>query len=453
MSKYMNMIKEKKIAIVIYMLLFIYFLVQMNYYADNVERFPDEGSHIAYVTYLELSDSIIPDFYNMPQGITNADDGTISSYGISYLGHPPLYYNILNLFTNITGDGVYNHSDVDSLRTTSQGIACIGLLLAFGYGFVKLNKNALHLLFGTLMISVPMLSYTAAGVNNDTLAFTGMVIFFIALERLVVKREGWFTYFLFAMAVAIVMLTKLTAAIILVVTCLAVFIYIMLKEKSIRLLWNKYFLVTIPIYLMVLVYYLYIYSLFGSFQPTLQAIDYEYFMTTTYYIDESLRVHMEFGQYMSYYTGKFLQTWSSIASHVSLLKEGSYINVDQIGLMSILVVPLLGFLTRNKTPQIKIMLVSYVVTITTMCYQALSNYSSFLERGYLGGYQSRYYLCVLIAFVFIICFAIQERYQYLIVKYPQKIKYVEIGVSALCVVWSLLVIYEDFIYFIIYFGK
>ncbi len=451
MNRYREELGQKKVAVVIYFVLFIYFIIQVNYYDNNIGGFPDEGRHLAYVTYLEITDTIIPDFYNMPDTITSEADGTFSMEGINYLGHPPLYYNILNFFTDITGDGIIDDTDTDNLRAVSQVIAYIGIIAAFGYGLMKFNKNVLHLLFGTIMISVPMLSYTVAGVNNDTLAFTGMILFFIAIERLVVKREGWFTYLLFALTVAIVMLTKVTASIILVLTCLVVFLYIMIKERSVKLLWNKYFLVTIPIYLIVVAYYLYIYSLFGSFQPTLQAIDYEYFMTTIYYTDVDERVVMSFSEYISYFIRKFMESWTGISSHVLLLKTGAYTRVQQIGLSALLVAPILGIVSRNKTPQIKIMMVTYIATIITIVVQTMSSYSSFLERGYLGGFQSRYYLCALIAFAFLICHFIYEHYRFFLSNYREKTRVVEAVFTIVCVVWSVVLLYEDFIYFIIYY--
>ena len=172
-EKYVN---KNMIVVSIYLLLSIFFMYKVNYYNDNVGKFPDEGAHISYIAYLEAEDKIIPDFREMELlKINNIDSektyGTFNDDTINYLGHPPLYYNILRFTGAITVNDGSVSINMGLLRTVTHIISYLALFLAFYIGYTRIKRVMTHILYGSIVVSIPMLAYSSAGISNDSLCF------------------------------------------------------------------------------------------------------------------------------------------------------------------------------------------------------------------------------------------------------------------------------------------
>lgn len=192
---------------------------------------------------------------------------------------------------------------------------------------------------------------------------------------------------------------------------------------------------------------------YGTFQISLAGLDKEYFVTTDFYTDVDSRIYMNIIDYAEYYFTKFLNTWISVQSHVSLSKLAGLSSIDSVGILSLTVLPLMMIFTKKKSELTKVSIAVYLATGLTIAVQFVRCYfKNFLGNGYLGGFQSRYYICAIIFFAFAICFAVYDRYKYFLEKSNNK-KRVEIIFNAVCILFSALLIYEDFIYFIINFDK
>jgi hypothetical protein len=94
--------------------MFVFFVYKMFFYSQCIGRFPDEIEHVSYIATLETDNAIIPDFKSMKilQLVPSApliknNDGILTeafTFGKSfnYLGHPPLYYQIMRLSGGVT---------------------------------------------------------------------------------------------------------------------------------------------------------------------------------------------------------------------------------------------------------------------------------------------------------------------------------------------------------------
>ncbi|MCD8338570.1 MAG: hypothetical protein LUD18_15130, partial [Lachnospiraceae bacterium] len=194
----------------VYMILFLYSLFQMFYYENYVGRTPDELQHISYIAYLEEKDVLIPDFTEMISAAylpeTSALDDVWrldwTNEEINYLGHPPLYYQIMRLAKAIyfESDGDVCVVNIARLRRFSMGIEVFAILLIFYIGFTRLDqrKPCLHLLYALLTTSVPMMLYGAGGISNDTLALLTVTVYFLGILRFVEQKRDIKTYLLIA---------------------------------------------------------------------------------------------------------------------------------------------------------------------------------------------------------------------------------------------------------------
>jgi hypothetical protein len=102
--------EQRRVPVLIfYILLLGIFIGQMRYYAVNVRGFADEIQQIGYVAYIAENHTVFPEFENMYQldcdndtsGVIEAQASTLNNY----LGHPPLYYWIMQLANAVTVSG------------------------------------------------------------------------------------------------------------------------------------------------------------------------------------------------------------------------------------------------------------------------------------------------------------------------------------------------------------
>lgn len=476
--------KKSKWIIPIYVIAMLFFIYKMMYYNSYVGRFPDEPAHISYIAYLQETNKIIPEFKDMTQIEKVDNDNSQSSaltirngYGgtyvlgenFNYLGHPPLYYQIMRLSGGVTIENGKISIHLLRLRLFSIGLSCLALLLVFYIGWSRLGKNPFfHLLYATICISVPMLSYDCAGINNDTMSFLTVTIFTLGLLRFAEKKRNYGTYLLIGLGVFGAFMSKMTAGAIVLGTLGLYVVYLIFKERNIKFLLSPQFLLSLPFYLFAAVYYLYVKRQTGSFQPDFEILSpAQYYASGFYVAPEKRTVVMDFPLYVNYFFDHFTQTWVSIQSHVSLTKDVVYYDISTIGIVAILILPVFVFFKRYSrkpensiTPVVGTMYLSLAAIVAIQFYHAYKDFE--YGSGYLGGFQSRYYLCCIAMLALGSVWAFKKLYgsekiRRSIARKPTAavtaLQMRHIIVNIVCVAYSGLLIYEDFIYFALNFTE
>lgn len=478
--------KTKSIIILIYVAMLLFFVAKGFYYMNTVARFPDERMHTAYIVSLMETGDIIPDFKEMKtlspingaeyiaNSGANGDGNTeyrIVPGSTNYLGHPPLYYHIMRLAGGITIDGEHVTVNFFQMRVFSFSICVIGMILAFYIGYSRIRKNfALHLFYAITCVSVPMLTYNCAGVNNDALSLLAFPILLLGLLRFLEGTRDYKTYFLVATGVFFTFFSKLTVGLVVVVMVGAVLLYTLIKERSLRFLISRQFLVTLPLYLIIFAYLAIVYKQVGSIQPSYANLNLENYYKSFFYVAPENRVSMTTLEYASYYIKNFFETWTGIASHVSSLKGSSPFTWERIALLGLWVLPFLLLIPKKwlkrsgeKSALRSVGLAMFAGLIAASLVQGLRAYYYFrYVSGYLGAFQSRYYLCTIAGLALACTYALQrlmERSEPLadggeeaVVEQARRSDIVrKWAVGIFCVGYSALLLYEDFIYFLLNF--
>jgi hypothetical protein len=477
--------KTNVIIVLIYVVMLLFFVAKGFYYMDNVARFPDESRHVAYIATLEKTGDIIPDFKEMTalrelkdvsgQPLSHANEDRIKVYvenpnTTNYLGHPPLYYHIMRLSGGVAIQGDQILVNLFQLRVFSLAICAVGMVLTFYIGYSRIKKSiALHLFYAVTCVSVPMLVYNCAGVNNDALSFLAFPILVLGLLRFLEGTRDFKTYLLIASGIFLIFFSKLTAALVVLVMVAAMLLYLLIKERNLRFLISKQFLLTVPLYVLILAYLVVVYRQVGSIQPSLSNLNLEHYHESFFYVPPAERVSMTVAQYAAYYSKNYFETWTGIASHVSLLKGMSPFTWERIALLGLWVLPLLLLIpkkgqqkSRKNSAMRSVGLFVYAGLLAASLVQGLRAYLQFqYVSGYMGGFQTRYYLCVIAGLALACTYALQRLMEgkeqlamegeALTADVSRSVRIRKWVVTAFCVGYSALLLYEDFIYFILNF--
>lgn len=449
----------KPLILVIYVFVLVFSVGKAVFYAEKVGNTPDEETHIAYVAYLEETGEWIPTYESMcMMQVISSDTETLHARfaegTVNNLRHPPLYYHLIRMSNGITfdEDGTFT-VDLDRVRGVSMAIATAALVLILYIGYTRLKKIPLiHLLYGMIVTGVPMMMYGISGVNNDTFTLLTISVFFLGILRFSEKKRSFFTYLLIALGVSLTLLTKMTAGIIVVIAALIVVVVTLIREKCWKELLSWQFLTTLPLYLIVAAFYLYEYAQYGSFQPSLHALNEAYAYSTGFYPPVETRTVQSLMEYIGYFFDRFIQSWWGIASHISLMKPDHYAFLETAALSMLWLFPLLFIpksIRRNQA-YTKSVLALYVGAVVTIVMQFVNGYTGLLERGYLGGFQSRYYLCVIVMFAFSAALMVQKVF----VEIPREDRWALVvrRVTVCATVFFIgLLAYEDFIYFLLHY--
>ena len=409
----------KKYALfVIYGLMFLLFLFKMFYYREEINYVPDEEAHISYLAYLEENPgTMIPEFENMRlcEGGT-AVGGGIYRYEIHdrtcYLGHPPLYYKIMHLAGGVivdeTDEGYEVYVNQDRLKAANIYLTGLVMILILYIGYTRLGRYTqsfiVHGIYAVTATSVPMLAFCGSGITNDNLSNLGVAVFLLGLMRYYERRKGYLTYFLVAAGFFLSAMSKLTVGEFLAVILFVVLIADIIQNRNLGLLCNRYFLATLPVYMMVGAYFLIIFVRYGSIQPGLAVVA----PAEQSFVPEAERAEMNFWSYIPYFFSRFRYTWTGIYN-------GRFFDYKLIdawkgqGFLWLFCAPFLytaaaGIMTAAKRRQgvsklkkgsrysVLYMAAAAGLAVTVIT-QLIRGYGDFLSRGYMGGYQARYYLC------------------------------------------------------------
>ena len=469
---------KSRLIIGIYGLLLLFFIGKMTFYSLYVGHFPDEMEHISYIAYLETEHRLIPDFADMKilmrEGSTDTALNASNDFSgrfqfgssVNYLGHPPLYYQIMRLAAGVQTDGGSIIIHIVRLHVCSMLLAILAMLLIFYIGWSRIGpRPILHLLYGVICVSVPMLAYDSAGINNDTLAMLAVPLFLLGLLRFAEKRRGFPTYLLIATGVFTSLMAKLTAGMMICAALAIVFLLTVCRERSARFLLSRGFLLTLPIYALTAAYYVAVYRQTGSIQPTLRLLSPAQFYASAFYVQPALRKSYGFFGYTRYFLYMLSVSWTGIFSHVRYIKTSPPFAPDTIALMSLWVLPPAFLLLRYRRSEIparlRVLLALYIGTFFTVVMQYAHAYLEFRNiSGYLGGASSRYYLCIIPVLALAMTLPFREvgrdgdrRLRF---NRPQRrfLPRLSSGgaLNIYCVLTSLLLVYEDFVYFLLRFN-
>ncbi len=452
----------KCLIVSIYVLACAFALGKMVFYNEKVSRTPDEINHISYVAALEQHEEWFVPFEDKPLAASIANDNetlhaVFEEGTVNNLRHPPLYYWLVDVVDSVTflEDGTFV-VDLDRMRGVGMLLTLAALVLMAYIGYTRLKKTypIVHLLFATIMVSVPMLTYVAAGVNNDNLTFLTVTLVFLGLIRYGEKKRNFGTYLLIAVGIAATLLTKVTAGMMVVLAALIVLLVTVRREHNAKDLLSAPFLVTLPLYLAAGAYYVYVLVTYGSFQPSLPSLNEAYAHSTGFYPAPGERTVMGILPYISYFGSMFFFTWTGISSHIRLLKPAECTVLEFVGTSLVLFLPLLMLSKRIRSG------ISHVRPIGAMCIgmaatlvmQMINGYTIMMERGYGGGVQSRYYLCMMAVLALCAALLIQKALDS--ARRPSKPNNVVFGITTVvAAVFVAALVYDDFVYFLIHFNE
>lgn len=457
--------------------LLLYALAQFPIYTKYVQGFPDEQAHLSYIAYLSKFGGIVPNFKSMQIYAVDAATQTMNlsdGQGFNYLGHPPLYYQIMRFIGGITTNGSTAYYDLQSLRFKSFCIGLLGVALLFYIGYSRIPKiPLLHLLYGLIIISPPNLIYVLSGLNNDGLSLLTVSIFILGIIRFLEGRYLFSTYALISIGIVASFLTKLTAGLMVGIAAVLILGYFLWKIRTYKELFKPGFWLTLPIYAIVPVYFAYIRLRYHTIQPSYQALAYSEYMHSSFYADISTRPEMGMWDFVTSYQQYFINTWFNLSGHTAVPRDmaNPIYSIDRIAVILVLLLPFVLFFmkTRGKLQHIylRCMLLGILVAFAI---QTQSTYRSTMDDGRFGGYSSRYYLCMIGVFALSIMWMICTRF--LITQHSQKSgnetlsgnqdisRDIEassgVGYSLtrkgtlICVCFSLLLLFDGFIYSVLY---
>lgn len=412
MDRRISPARRKRILIWIYGLALLYYVLKQVYFAIWVEGFPDQMAHLSYLAWLSDHPTLFPDFRNIPYAVARGDQGGLAiirfkSGTVNNMIHPPLYYLIMNLFSGIEKVGRRSYAvDIMRLRAMNILLSSATVILAFRLGYTRLKERPplVHALYALAIATLPMLAYVGAGINNDNLAYFALVIFFTGLLRYSEGKEDLKTYLLVGIGFLLGSFAKLTTALLLLVMLGVTFIMSVIRTKSLKLILNKWFLVTLPCYLLFLAYEIHVKRTCGAWQPSLLDLNPEYYYTTVFYVPPENRVPMTFLQYVRLFAEGIGYSWSSLYCHnpevTRIMKNLAWGLVYWVPVAAALFAGVRSLVRRTGD---RLALPVVLGFLGTLAYHFYSNWKGYPVSGYLGAVQARYYLGMIVPFAFLMC--------------------------------------------------
>ena len=404
--------KQQRILLAVYGAALLYFVLKQCYCLFCVGGFPDQSAHYSYLIYAAGHPFRLPDFRAMVMyHVTGEEAGWTLMAPVpgvpDYLGHPPLYYWLMTLAggVRLLADGTAAVSGV-RLGVANMLLTSGALVLAFSLGYRKLKQRSplVHALYAFAAASLPMLAYVGASLNNDNLALLATAVFFAGLLRYREEKLDGKTYLLLGIGFLLGAFSKLTCALLFLLMLLGCLVADIVRTKSLRLIANRWFLMTLPCYLLFLAYELWIRREYGTWVPGLGEIAPDYFVTTVFYVPPEQRESITFLQYLRRFIGGMGYSWSSLYGHnmdVNILMDNGWWGI--IYWLPVAGAALAAFRSLLRRGEDRLAVPVMAAFLLTMAYHLYSNWSGHFETGYLGGIQARYYLPMIIPIAFIAC--------------------------------------------------
>lgn len=404
--------RKRRILLGIYGAVLLYYVLKQVYFAVWIGGFPDQLGHLSYLAYLSDHPTLFPNFWNIPYGFVPGEREGLAILQfnpntVNNMIHPPLYYLIMNLFAGVKqmGDGTYG-INIMRLRVLNIILSSSTVILAFRLGYTRMKERGplVHVLYAMAIGTLPMLAYVGASLNNDNLAYFALVIFFTGLLRYSEGKEDLKTYLLVGIGFLLGSFAKLTTALLCLIMLAVVFVMSVIRTKSLKLILNKYFLVTLPCYLLFLIYEIWMKRTYGAWQPSLLDLCPSYYYTTVFYVPPEERVPMTFLQYVRKFVEGIGYSWSSLYCHnaevTSIMKNLAWGVVYWVPVAAAVFA---GFRSLFRRDGDRLPLPVALGFLGTLGYHFYSNWKGYPVSGYLGALQARYYLGMIVPFAFVMC--------------------------------------------------
>jgi len=414
--------------LILYSLFFALAMFKVEYYKDNIhfKYPPDELAHIAYIDHVHKHHEILPKFETMHM-LNNLKAG-------NYLSHPPLYYKILDL----AYDENYSiYQNVDNFRTISMIIFWASFLLLLYFGFSANMGILAHLVYLSVISSVPMFAYLGGSINNDTLAIFGGLVFIAGFKRLLEKEYTTLTYFILGLGIFIAYFSKLTVAVLIFFVFVFYLLY-SLKIKEIPKITKLQFSMLLLFLLPIFYYQTYIIFTYHSLVPTFNKTHPEEYLQSAFFVPEAARHYLTHFEWFERMQNYIEGGWFGIHSHHSFTKENMW---QYIGLLILHGVALFALFFRCREENKSFCLVGKIALLSllsVLVVQYFQSYGVHLSKGYMGGLQPRYLLPFMFAFA-IMAATFVERFNKIFI------------VTILTIVICIQAIYSDFFYFLQYY--
>lgn len=452
--------KERKIYLV-YILLFAIFVFKMYFYSNQEYTVPDSRAQLSYLIYMEKnSDVFVPKFEDITMYKTTATymegneriDRMEPYTSTCYLGHPPLYYKIMQLCDTVEVDenavAYVNYTKLANCNIVLTALTMI-LILMTGYYLLREKQRdwSMHLFFATIATTLPLYGYVGSGLNNDNLCNLGVAVFWLGLITYLKKGYSYQTFWFVGLGIAITMMGKLTAGLIVVVATVIMILADIIKTKKLGIICNKYFLSSLPVYAGVLLYYLKIYMTYGGVQPAYSQISsIEEFKSSGFYVEEANRIELTFAEIVERFFSGVWQTWKATYNSDYMVEREGILSIAYAVVLTLFVgyaiYELVRFIKEKGKNNQLITFAFFAAIIVTMVTHFKTFYSGYISRGYLGANQARYYMACIPVIAFAACEGadlIKQRIGVKLCKYSKVV----------LVLLSVSLVYSDFIHYVL----
>ena len=420
---------EKLIAkLILYSFFLGLSIFKVNYYKENVnpKDIPDFIAHLSYVDTIHKEHPILPKFEDMYM-VTNKNAG-------NYLGHPPLYYYLMDL----TYDNKLSLSgNIPKFQSLNVAIFIFGFILMLYIGY-NLRLSILgDLVYLTTIFSLPMHAYLGSSLTNDNLAIVGGVVFLVGLQKILSKKDFNTGYLWISIGFFVAFFSKLTAALLIFFAMLYLSVY-MIKTKD-RFNLNRKHIVIFSLFLIPIIFYQsYIFLQYHSLTATLNITHPKEYLHSVYYIPEDKRVYKTPIEWLKIYWHFIHSGWFGIHSFHSFYKHTimGYIGLFVFHIFAIL--SLFSFCNKKSKSECLLGRIALLSLITVAIVQLIFSYNAHLHSGYLGGLQTRYLLPFMSSFAIMAAIYVE--------RYKNNFLFI-----ILIILLSIQAIYADIFYFIKYF--
>ncbi len=414
--------------LILYSLFLALAVFKVDYYKEHVHfnHPPDTIAHLSYIESLHNNYEIFPKFENMYM-ITNKNAG-------NYLGHPPLYYSLMNIVYDKNYSVVGN---MENFRTLNTIIFLAAILLLF---YLSFNTNIAlisHFTYLSVLAAIPMHAYLGSSLSNDNLAILGGIIFIVGLQKLLQEKYSNSTYLIIGLGIFIAYFSKLTAALLIFFAGIFFLMYLFINRVSFKI--NREQIGILLLFILpVLVYQSYILMHYHTLIPTLNATHPQEYLHSVFFIPEAQRAYLSSLEWLNNYWSSIHSGWFGIHSHHSFVKLSIF---DYIGLLVLHIFAIMALFIKcqdEKKSYCVLGKLSLLALFSVMAVQVTFSYTAHLHSGYTGGLQVRYLLPFMLAFA-IMASIFVDRFR--------KIFFFNILVIVLCIQ----ALYSDFFYFLKYY--
>jgi hypothetical protein len=422
-------ITDKLIAkLTLYAIFLAFSIFKVDYYKEHIHYnyTPDIIAHLSYIEHIHKNREIMPNFRDMYM-ITNANAG-------NYLGHPPLYYHLMNTIYNKKLSLMEN---LDNFRLLNEIIFAFSIMLLLYLGFSAKLSILGDFVYLSILTSIPMHAYLGSTINNDNLAILGGIIFIIGLKKILEKNFSNSSYIILGAGIFIAFFAKLTAGILVFFASIFFVIYSVAKKEYIQIT-KQQILIVLSFLLPTIIYQIYILQTYHALAPTLNITHPKEYLSSVYYVPKDQRVYLNAFEWFINYMNNFRSGWFGIHSHHSLIKQSIF---DFIGLLAFHIIALVALFSKcskSHNSYCKLGKIVLLALIAVGVTQYSFSFNAHLKSGYMGGLQARYLLPFMFAFAIMATLYIE--------KFKNNF-WVVIGIIALCIQ----TLYSDFFYFLRYY--